>query len=341
MRGPFCVSALGLHGHRTVGPASRLAGRLAGRPAGQRHLHGTRPARDMASVIESFNSMGSLQTAFYDGFRDYYVQLHTSTGLSYGVLIPAVAVALKLLVTTPVAIWTRWNQRRLADVGPVVSAFERYTAQRLEGVPAAQEVALKRRQTMRALGVSRWQFSLLPFAQVPLFMAQTRTLGELNTTPEMMTNVIDGEVINQGLFWFANLAVPDPQGVLPLLVGALTVANVEITNPYTDSQHVRAPIIQRVLPVAAKIWAILLMAVAFRAPAAISLYWATSTAVSFAQNLILQRVFPPREPVPPAYAPLPEPTDARELLASLSASDFNTLVATSKASRAASSSEGL
>ncbi|KAJ3201973.1 Cytochrome c oxidase assembly protein cox18, mitochondrial [Entophlyctis luteolus] len=90
-----------------------------------------------------------------------------------------------------------------------------------------------------------------------------------------------------GVMWFVNLAAPDPTLLLPLAIAALHLANIEAHAATIPSPTIR----QRALKFMLQSVSVLMVPVATQVPSGVALYWATSAAFGFVQNIALRRIF--------------------------------------------------
>ncbi|KAF2793558.1 hypothetical protein K505DRAFT_325374 [Melanomma pulvis-pyrius CBS 109.77] len=101
----------------------------------------------------------------------------------------------------------------------------------------------------------------------------------------------DPTLASEGMLWFPNLIVPDPTGVLPFVVSALMFTNVYMSNNSPDAAGKMsrgAKAVRRLLLGVTLVIGPLCQEV----PAAMLLYWASSTSSVLLWNLWLDRKFP-------------------------------------------------
>ncbi|KAJ3230895.1 Cytochrome c oxidase assembly protein cox18, mitochondrial [Chytriomyces hyalinus] len=93
-----------------------------------------------------------------------------------------------------------------------------------------------------------------------------------------------------GILWFLDLSVADPTILLPLIVGGLHLANIEMHSSTVANPTVR----QRAFKLLFQSIAIFMIPLATQVPAGVALYWASSAGFSFMQNFALQSLLKPR-----------------------------------------------
>ncbi len=121
------------------------------------------------------------------------------------------------------------------------------------------------------------------FVQIPIFLVLYYTIRQFDKLDSFQTG---------GLFWFKDLTLADPLLILPGVYVLTMMASQELTIRRTAPQQKN---LMRVLPVAFGFFL-------FRFPAGLLVYWVTSNAITFCQNLIVYRTAPKpaaeRTPIP-------------------------------------------
>lgn len=169
----------------------------------------------------------------------------------------------------------------------------------------------------------RWNVSLSgqimwTFGQLPIFVAMAEVIRQkcgahdglvgmaiaaVRGEGTTMTNEI-GETVarvtpsayfepslaTEGMLWFPDLLVPDPTGTLPFIASAIMFANIYTSKNSVESSRNRSwpGILRRTL-----LWVALLIGpMCQHLPAALMLYWSSSTASVMLWNLWLDRRYP-------------------------------------------------
>ncbi|KAI4629299.1 uncharacterized protein J4E87_003563 [Alternaria ethzedia] len=117
----------------------------------------------------------------------------------------------------------------------------------------------------------------------------TNELGETvaRVTPSAY---FEPSLATEGVLWFQDLLVPDPTGALPFIASAIMFANIYTSkNSVESTKNRRWPgILRRTL-----LWVALLIGpMCQHLPAALMLYWSSSTASVMLWNLWLDRKYP-------------------------------------------------
>ncbi|RKP01774.1 hypothetical protein CXG81DRAFT_25545 [Caulochytrium protostelioides] len=195
--------------------------------------------------------------------------------------------------------WQRWLQGARVALGrpPAHASPSGHAVSRLprSARDVDEQLAAHSARLYSEYGCAPAQTFVLPWLQIPLFMAMSWTLrrmsGRMLADPsaEAYLAPIAGWV-DGGCLWFTNLAVPDPTLLLPLLIGITQVLTLRWGG---------------------RVLAVLSMVLATQVPAALALFWWTSGCVGFLQNVALAWWFP----VPPQALPMPSSSTAARSLA--------------------------
>jgi YidC/Oxa1 family membrane protein insertase len=111
------------------------------------------------------------------------------------------------------------------------------------------------------------------FVQLPIFIVLYQTIKQFEHLESFRTG---------GLLWFQDLTIADPYFILPVAYVLTMMASQELTIRRTAPQQKN---LMRILPVAFGFFL-------FRFPAGLFVYWVTSNAITFCQNLIVYRTAP-------------------------------------------------
>ncbi|KAJ3118957.1 Cytochrome c oxidase assembly protein cox18, mitochondrial [Phlyctochytrium bullatum] len=238
----------------------------------------------------------------------FFSALHDGLGLVPPETVPWYAAiiagtALLRLGTVPIAVIQRRRIARLVKAQSVVAAWEA-TLRRQPPAPALNPAErAKKLQTQykakvaevyRTYNCQPWKTFLLPWTQLPLFVAVSFGLRRMAAFPAPFLETPPAPVpgfAEEGVLWFANLAAPDPTVLLPLAIGGMHLFNIEMNSSSVKKPTAR----QRALKIVFQTLAVASVPIATQVPAGIALYWATSAAFSVVQNVVLNRVFGKRK----------------------------------------------
>ncbi|KAF8621590.1 hypothetical protein AX15_007615 [Amanita polypyramis BW_CC] len=207
---------------------------------------------------------GRQQRQFMQGLCDGFLDLAVALPLPPSLPPYSTTIILATLVTRlallPIAIWGRQRVRRIEEVvlpqveelKPIVSKQVLEDMKR-EGVRGSKEILqqihtqrsitllTERRKELFAKHHCRPLPSIIlpPLSQLPFFVLTTMALGRLSLDPTPFDS--------ESFATLSTLAHPDPTMTLPILLGVLTMANVESSNwVMTVAERERARRIQEV-----------------------------------------------------------------------------------------------
>lgn len=287
--------------------------------------------------------------------------VHTSTGLSWPVLIPLSTIFVRLAFTFPVALMSRLRARKQAELQILLSAMTPILRARLAhagssasrnargvelssaqiNVLATKERRRRRVELFKRFGCQSWKSIVLgPLIQMPIWISLSLVLrgmcGYSNLTGDATTGKsfipIEEEFKNESFLWIGSapggwsdsinkfmggtgvgglnggLMDADPIGMLPLLVGLVGLINVEWnavnimgraaaqnanTNGAPSTNN--GPSAPKIVANLSRAGILFFTTIALNAPAAVCLYWVSSSTFSLVQNLFLDKVLPIRE----------------------------------------------
>ncbi|CAO3691213.1 unnamed protein product [Rhizopus stolonifer] len=149
-----------------------------------------------------------------------------------------------------------------------------------------REYKKKVRAIYAQYGCSRWKLLLLPYIQIPLFVSMSLTLRHITAYPLPwygQTAQFPAQDLDiGGLGFFTDLTATDSTMILPILVGAGNLINVELNAWFAKGIQTRQ---QKIITNLLRALSIAFIPIAANAPSAISLYWVTSSWYSVIQNL--------------------------------------------------------
>ncbi|EGW31088.1 uncharacterized protein SPAPADRAFT_63014 [Spathaspora passalidarum NRRL Y-27907] len=261
------------------------------------------------------------------------VQLaHTYTGIPWWALIPLTTFTLRSVWTMPLAVLQRRRIQKQSELKPIVSATtpvvkmslakKAQTAKReadkdtsiispiqspLASMTYEQILILSSKETrkrQKALfkkhNVEMWKNFILPAFQIPLWIAMSLTMRDLSgwtTWDNVKNKALDPTLYEEGLLWFQDLSVADPMHAFPLLLGVITLCNVEWTfktlelSRLTPRNKLRPTLTSSISNVA-RMSVVFMMAISLHAPVALTLYWVSSQVYSLIQNIIMDLTMP-------------------------------------------------
>ncbi|XP_078659517.1 cytochrome c oxidase assembly protein COX18, mitochondrial-like isoform X2 [Branchiostoma floridae x Branchiostoma belcheri] len=252
---------------------------------------------------------------------------HLQTGLPWWATIVMTTAVLRLGLTFPLAVYQAQVIARVELLAPELGRFA--AALRRQVSVAGQQRGWTEKQMRRKFNLKMREFrtslyirdnchpfkgSLLVWVQLPLFVCVSFALRHLTGTFQGVHGAatLQPDMVSQGALWFTDLTAADPTLLLPVLLGTLNLVIVEMHS----LQQVEKTRTQAVLTNFFRGISVLMVMVAAYMPAAMTLYWTSSSAVGLAQNILLKL---PRLRqacrIPPT--PRDSPTPFRDMAATL------------------------
>lgn len=286
-------------------PKSSLSNAFLHLPPSYRAFHASPRPRFLETVIAP-------TYALFEG-------VHSLTGLQWAYTIPLTALVIRTFFTLPVSIYTRRVQQKQAELLPVINAWtktlEKEAMQQSAhlGPVRAQAVILKklrkkRKEILKRGGVSNWK-NFLPFLHLPVLLIAIETLRMMSgadvgllghlasgfsgysvpfiSPTSSLTAWFEPTLANEGVLWFKDLTLADPEGRLSyILSGALLMNIWDFGNKAVREPSIWGKRLQRALIAMACVAGPLLSPV----PSGILIYWISSVAFAFGQSSLLTRV---------------------------------------------------
>ncbi|EAU84864.2 hypothetical protein CC1G_00383 [Coprinopsis cinerea okayama7 len=259
---------------------------------------------------------------FLTGLGNEFLDLALALPLPPGTPVYATTIILVTIATRaallPVAIWGKQKSRVIEEVvmpiiakeKPVVAqeVFEKMKADKIRGdkpflieyhAKRCQEILnARRKELMREHGCQTWKSMLVPpLVQLPPFFVITLMLRRLSEGPTPFDS--------EAFFTLTNLVHPDPTMTLPILLGVITMANVETNNwLMTATQRANLKKLEekrekmkaegkrilepgKIIKNALRGLSVIRILVASVMPGSISLYWVTSASLGLVQTWIM------------------------------------------------------
>lgn len=287
-----------------------------------RHFHPTKPAPFINEVLD-------ISAGFIHG-------VHDVTGLPWAASIPLTALLVRTAVGFPLQIYTRSTARREREIMPLLNSWRVYWTRRAQKEAKGKTVfdalmvnrELKGRSNFlrRRWNVNRG-YRLVNFLQLPVWLSLMESLrgmcGSNNGLVSRLLSSIEGSetaadslhltvepsLASEGALWFPDLLAGDPSGTLPLLLTTSIILNVRNgwnVTPWHEladkpKSQLFLGLFFRGLRVLIQGLAINLgyMAFAHDMPAALMIYWITSTNAATLQTYFLEKYMFVRPPIPP------------------------------------------
>ena len=209
----------------------------------------------------------------------------------------------------PLFVYVKRNASRMAHMTPELNVLK----ERVEklGKNASLEQQTKYANEMRALfrkyDCNPVKNLIAPAVQLPVFMSMFFALQKL---PIYYADTL---LSNGGIFWFPDLAAPDPLYVLPMLSSLTFIASMEL-----NKQEMQSISSSTVMTYVFRFLGVLTFPITIYFPSCVLSYWVTNNAFTLAQTAILQlpvtkRTFGIWEP-PKRVVGAPEPKGIQEMI---------------------------
>lgn len=258
--------------------------------------------------------------------------LHASSGLPWWAFIPLFTFGFRSVTTLPIAILQRIRLRRQNTLRPLITAMgpilrvklaaqaqsqaqARQTAKTLDPLDSLKETltyekivvlaAKETRKRQKALFKKNkcqvWKSMVLPAVQIPVWLSLSFTFRSLTGWQGWHSSdtPLDPTLSKEGFGWVTDLTYADPYTILPVVLEALALVNIEWNNRTLSTMRLTSkgkgnsrPTVFDAMINTSRIGVVFLMVVSSQAPAALSLYWISSNAFSLLQNMVLDRVLP-------------------------------------------------
>ena len=258
--------------------------------------------------------------------------LHSSTGLSWGLTLPLLALIVQTSLRAPTSIWARKRSQVAASIRPLSSAWSPIIQARIKSQYGAQgpeacgflikeEWRTKVKELHRAFGIKRW-VAFLPLLQLPFWLLPMETLRRMCGLRESLLSYLTGwasgataaeqtseaasagipveaSLASEGLLWFPDLLVADPKLILPFVLSGALWMNISRHERQFRQDNIELPKKQIYLQRFLKMMALVAVPVGLQIPSAMVLYWTSSALVGLAQNTLIDRIWAlPKTPTP-------------------------------------------
>jgi mitochondrial inner membrane protein COX18 len=258
--------------------------------------------------------------------------VHTDTGLPWAATLPLAGLGVRLLLVAPFSFASDNIARRRLALQPLRHAwghhlkgviFKQYAVAGPKACHRALARALgrKSRELDQRMGTQMWK-GFLHLAQIPIFLVVIETIrkmsgvhdGLLGLIAKSLTRTYPGDepsggpeliqdlavpvvrsFAEEGALWFPNLLVPDPISVLPFLLSATILVNIHLQR---RQAHGVGKWSRRYFNIMTTV-GFMIGPLTMQLPAAMHIYWLSTSTFAIGQNLVLHKYFPRLSPVQP------------------------------------------
>lgn len=257
--------------------------------------------------------------------------LHTLTGLPWVVTLPLAGLGVKILIVGPFSIISHNSTRRRLALQPLRHAWAHHLRKEILTKYAASGPKVCHRALSRALvqnlkeidtrmGTQMWK-GLIPWAQVPVFLVVIETIRRMSGTHDGLLGLLSKAITRanpgdestghglmqdsavpmvhslaeEGALWFPNLLIPDPISVLPFLLSGTILINIFLQR----RQAIELGKWGRRFLNNITVLGFMVGPLTMQLPAAMHIYWLSTSIFAIGQNLFLQKYRPRLLPVKP------------------------------------------
>ncbi|CAR66007.1 DEHA2G20064p [Debaryomyces hansenii CBS767] len=165
---------------------------------------------------------------------------------------------------------------------------------------ATKETRKRQKALFKKHDVQLWKNIILPAFQIPLWVCMSWTMRDLSgwsSWDSLANKPLDSSLYTEGLFWFTDLTTLDPMHIFPLILGVISLCNVEWTFKTLElsrftRKRLGRPTLTDSMSSVARMSVVFMMAISLNAPVALTLYWLSSQVYSLIQNIILDLMIP-------------------------------------------------
>jgi mitochondrial inner membrane protein COX18 len=267
--------------------------------------HGQQHKRFMAS--QPAESQGFIQS-IADSSAVSQVQtmletIHEVSGLPWWATICASTILFRTAITLPLSVYQNKIFARLENIGQemkdLVPEMKKETAIAIRQFKWTEEEAkkaymrsMKKQYSMRIVRDNCHPFksSVVIWAQLPMWLGLSMALRNMSSATEfssLESQITLLELSVGGFLWIPNLTYPDSSWILPVFLGLVNLAIIELQVANRLAKNVEANKLQKFMTYFFRGISIVMVPVAATVPSCMSLYWTTSSVCGLCHNLIL------------------------------------------------------
>ena len=262
--------------------------------------------------------------------------LHTFTGLPWALSLPLTGLLVRVILITPLQIYSQKSINRQVTLLPLQYAWMRIISRRAHAEHGVHGENFVKRMILREMGKKKLEIErgmgiktfhrLAPLLQLPIWLLFIETIRRMCGTHEGLLGLItkgfesseskeantdvsfseqvsipvELSMASEGALWFPDLLVPDPSLLLPAMLSVSLFANISYSDHLHDlrSGGVRSKFGTR-LSRTFKLVALATFPLTLNLPSAMHLYWISSSVTAFLQGLFLNYLLP----LPPRVTP--------------------------------------
>lgn len=229
--------------------------------------------------------------------------IHEVSGLPWWATICVSTVLFRTAITLPLSVYQNKIFARLELIGQemkdIVPEMKKETAIAIRQFKWTEEEAkkayirsMKKQYNLRVVRDNCHPFksSVVIWAQLPMWVCLSMALRNMSTASEFSSiesQITMLELSVGGFLWIPNLTFPDSSWILPVFLGLVNLAIIEMQVANRLANNVEPNKLQKYMTNFFRVISVIMVPVAATVPSSMSLYWTTSSVCGLCHNLIL------------------------------------------------------
>ena len=260
-----------------------------------------------ASATEAATAAAEAVTAWEptwwpnDQILQLIINLHDASGYNYAIIIGALTIAFRTAMF-PLFVQAQRNSSRMSHMKPEMDIInERMKQMDPNDLDGQQKMAKQMQALFKKYDCNPLKSLMIVPVQMPVFMG---TFFALKQFPDIFPE----KLVDEGMFWFTDLSVADPTGMLPISCAISFLAMMELGKKQmmASSPNQGAAMLNFF-----RGCAVLMVPATWNFPAVIFCYWTANNAFSMVQSIAFNTpgvrkslgIWDPPKPVPGAPPP--------------------------------------
>jgi mitochondrial inner membrane protein COX18 len=267
--------------------------------------HGQQHKRSVAS--QPAQSQGFIQSiadsSAVSQVQNMLETIHEVSGLPWWATICVSTIVFRTAITLPLSVYQNKIFARLENIGQemkdLVPEMKKETAIAIRQFKWTEEEAkkaymrsMKKQYNMRVVRDNCHPFksSVVIWAQLPMWLGLSMALRNMSSASEyssIESQITLLELSVGGFLWIPNLTFPDSSWILPVFLGLVNLAIIELQVAHRLAKNAEPNKLQKYMTYFFRAISIVMVPVAATVPSSMSLYWTTSSVCGLCHNLII------------------------------------------------------
>ncbi|KAK3713419.1 hypothetical protein RRG08_014908 [Elysia crispata] len=261
-----------------------------------------------SGLLEIANSMNESPTSASLLFPDFPVihaaeltiqKLHEITGLPWWATITLTSVTLRMVFVLPLQVYALHNAEKLSKLQPEILEISKRLKQEVSMAMHQFKWDEKRAKDEYIKNMKRLLVDLHKrhnchpmkstasfWLQLPLWISVSYSLRNMTSralSPDLSYHEECKTLKDQGTLWFPDMTITDSTWVLPVLMGFVTLFNIEMTHLKIQEETKY----RKRLTLFLRFLALLFIPISSTMPSAMVFYWVNSGCMAAVQNILL------------------------------------------------------